>query len=796
MVKTLHSAGIEVILDVVYNHTCEGNQLGPTLSMRGVDNASYYIAQRRATALLRRLHRLRQHGQPGAAARAAARDGFAALLGRGDARRRLPLRPRVGAGARGRQGREPRRLLRCDPAGPDAQPRQAHRRALGPGPGRLPGRQLPARLGRMERPLSRRHAQLVEGRRGRGGRCGAPAGRLAGSLRLVGQGAARQHQLHHRARWLHTCTTWSPTTRSTTKPTARTTATATTTTCRGTAAPKGPPTTPEINALRERQKRNFLATLLLSQGVPMLLAGDERGHTQQRQQQRLLPGQRAGLARLDALARSAMRCASFVAQLVRTRRSHPSFRRRSFFRGQPMLDGATQGRALAASPTAPRWRTPTGATHVRCLGMLFSGTGIIDVGARGEALRGRRFPAAAQCLSRSLALRAAGARRRAAGPAWSTRRAKHRSRCGHRAHLSAAGPLAGAAAPAACGHAMKHAPFDALRRRAARRRRRALPALGAGSQPQVTLEWLHGDDVAGRRPCSASAEGWHELTLLAKRAAGDRYRYLMPDGPARARPGIAPQPRRRARPERGGRSARLRMARRRLDRPALARSGGLRTARRHLHARGHASAAAQARLPELAALGITAVELMPLADFPGRRNWGYDGVLHFAPDASYGTPDDLKAFVDAAHGLGLMVLIDVVYNHFGPEGNYLHAYCPQFFNPAHQTPWGAAINFDGDAFAHRARLLRAQRALLGRGIPLRRPAHGRRPRHSRRLHAAASSRRSAPPCARGRAAIGRCTSCWRTTSTKPTGWSATRKAAHSPAPPNGTTTCTMRRTCC
>lgn len=106
-------------------------------------------------------------------------------------------------------------------------------------------------------------------------------------------------------------------------------------------------------------------------------------------------------------------------------------------------------------------------------------------------------------------------------------------------------------------------------------------------------------------------------------------------------------------------------------------------------------AAAKKRLPELVDLGVTVVELMPVADFPGRRNWGYDGVLPFAPDASYGTPDDLKALVDAAHGLGLAMMLDVVYNHFGPEGNYLHAYCPEFFNPAHPTPWGSAINFDG-----------------------------------------------------------------------------------------------------
>lgn len=119
--------------------------------------------------------------------------------------------------------------------------------------------------------------------------------------------------------------------------------------------------------------------------------------------------------------------------------------------------------------------------------------------------------------------------------------------------------------------------------------------------------------------------------------------------------------------------------------------------------------AATALLPDLADLGITAIELMPVASFPGDRNWGYDGVLLFAPHAGYGTPADMKGFVDAAHGAGLMVFLDVVYNHFGPEGNYLHGYCPQFFNPAHQTPWGAAINFDGphssevrDFFVHNA----------------------------------------------------------------------------------------------
>ena len=111
-------------------------------------------------------------------------------------------------------------------------------------------------------------------------------------------------------------------------------------------------------------------------------------------------------------------------------------------------------------------------------------------------------------------------------------------------------------------------------------------------------------------------------------------------------------------------------------------------------------------LPELAKLGITAVELMPLADFPGARNWGYDGTLPFAPDASYGTPDELKALIDEAHGLGLMVFLDVVYNHFGPDGAYLHTYAKSFFREDMHTPWGAAIDFRRqeviDYFIHNA----------------------------------------------------------------------------------------------
>ncbi|MEM7693908.1 MAG: malto-oligosyltrehalose trehalohydrolase [Pseudomonadota bacterium] len=108
-------------------------------------------------------------------------------------------------------------------------------------------------------------------------------------------------------------------------------------------------------------------------------------------------------------------------------------------------------------------------------------------------------------------------------------------------------------------------------------------------------------------------------------------------------------------------------------------------------------ASAIARLPYLADLGITAVELMPVAQFGGRRGWGYDGVLLYAPHEAYGSPDDMKAFVDAAHAHGIQVFLDVVYNHFGPDGNYIGKYASKFFDPGRDTPWGAAIAYDEPA---------------------------------------------------------------------------------------------------
>jgi maltooligosyltrehalose trehalohydrolase len=106
-------------------------------------------------------------------------------------------------------------------------------------------------------------------------------------------------------------------------------------------------------------------------------------------------------------------------------------------------------------------------------------------------------------------------------------------------------------------------------------------------------------------------------------------------------------------------------------------------------------AAAERELPELAAVGVTCLEVMPVAEFPGRFGWGYDGVDLYAPTRLYGTPDDFRRFVDRAHRLGLGVILDVVYNHLGPDGNYLKAFAPAYFTDKYRTEWGEPINFDG-----------------------------------------------------------------------------------------------------
>lgn len=215
--------------------------------------------------------------------------------------------------------------------------------------------------------------------------------------------------------------------------------------------------------------------------------------------------------------------------------------------------------------------------------------------------------------------------------------------------------------------------------------------LWAPSLPAVMLQIE--DDPTSRFPMQAAEGGWHQLDLSTA-GAGTRYRFLLPDGL------LVPDPASRCNPDDVHGPSEV------SDPCAFAwpddgwRGRPWRDAVIYeLHVGTFSPsgdfAGVEARLDYLSDLGVTALEIMPVADFPGRRNWGYDGVLPFAPDATYGKPEDFKRLIATAHARGLMVFLDVVYNHFGPDGNYLHCYCPEFFNPAHHTPWGTAINFDG-----------------------------------------------------------------------------------------------------
>ena len=191
----------------------------------------------------------------------------------------------------------------------------------------------------------------------------------------------------------------------------------------------------------------------------------------------------------------------------------------------------------------------------------------------------------------------------------------------------------------------------------------------------------------------ASSDGWHELTTSSA-AAGSRYKFVLPDGTR------VPDPASRFQPEDVEGPSEV------IDPDAFEWSDGHWRGRPwteailyelHVGTFTHEGTfqAATAKLGHLTELGITAIELMCLADFAGNRNWGYDGVLLYAPDSAYGSPNAVKAFIDAAHSRGIMVILDVVYNHFGPEGNFLPRYFPQIFSERHETPWGRSLNFDG-----------------------------------------------------------------------------------------------------
>src|SRR4029453_13911257 len=335
-------------------------------------------------ALLHGLHRHRQHPERPPPPGAGPDPGLAALLGRGDARRRLPLRPGQRPGPQLPRGRPAVGLLRPDPPGPGGEPGEADRRALGRGRGRLPGRQLPGAVDRVERPLPRHHARLLARRPHRGGRHRLPAHRLQRPVPVRRPPAVRQHQLRHLPRRLH------PERPGQLRQQANRgnrggNRDGTTDNRSWNCGVEGPTDDLEVNHLRERQKRNFLASLLLSAGVPMLLAGDELGRTQQGNNNAYCQDNEISWVDWE-LDEDSEALVEFTRAVIALRRDHPVLRRRKFFQGQAIHGSGVKDIGWFTPDGAEMDETHWRASDVSTLGVFLNGEELPDRGPRGQRM--------------------------------------------------------------------------------------------------------------------------------------------------------------------------------------------------------------------------------------------------------------------------------------------------------------------------------------------------------------------------------------------------------------------------
>jgi malto-oligosyltrehalose trehalohydrolase len=212
--------------------------------------------------------------------------------------------------------------------------------------------------------------------------------------------------------------------------------------------------------------------------------------------------------------------------------------------------------------------------------------------------------------------------------------------------------------------------------------------------PSATLVSLRIEGLTNSIPLNSLPGGWHEV-ITDEARSGTRYRFALADGT------LVPDPASRFQPnDVHGPSEVIDPTEFKWSDSAWHNRPWSEAVIYELHVGTFTDegtfVAAVGKLDHLVSLGVTAIEVMPVADFPGKRNWGYDGVLPYAPDSSYGRPEDFKWFIEQAHLKGLMVILDVVYNHFGPDGNLIPKYAPEIFTDHHKTPWGNAVNYDSD----------------------------------------------------------------------------------------------------
>ena len=711
MVKAMHAAGIEVILDVVYNHTAEGNHLGPTLCFRGIDNASYYrlvaddpryymdytgcgntlnmmhprVLQLIMDSLRYWVVEMRVDGFRFDLAAALARelhevDQLGAFM---DIIHQDPVLSQV-------------KLI--------AEPWD-----LGEGGyqvGNFP-------VGWTE--WNGKYRDLVRDYwRGEGGLIGQLAYRLTGSSDLYQHTGRRPHAsinfvTAHDGFTLYDLVSYNEKHNEANGEDNRDGESHNRSWNCG---EEGDTDDPEVLTLRQRQRRNFLATLVLSQGVPMLLAGDEIGHTQQGNNNAYC--QDSPISWIDwgvAMLPDNRDLLEFVRAILRLRKTHPVFHRRHFFQGKSI-------HGVGARDVI--WLNPVGGEvsdeqwdyeFARCLGMFLVGAALEETDEQGHGVADDDFLLLLNSHYEEVPfiLPWRGDGEIILDTAHAAGLGQHRRQPAGQAYPLQGRSLAVLTRRREAGEATAMAvrrrhfmPFGAQVLEGGKIRFRLWAP--AARQVDVCLEQASGAAVL---PMTPLARGWFE-TVTDQVEVNDRYRFRI-DGDK-----PVPDPASRYNPEDVHGPSQV------LDPGRFPWQDGNWRGRPweeaviyELHVGAFTPegtfAAARERLDYLAELGITAIQLLPVADFPGSRNWGYDGVLPFAPDASYGHPDDFKAFIQAAHQRGLMVLLDVVYSHFGPEGGYLPLYAPDFFSERYRTPWGAAINFAGpdsrpvrDFFIHNA----------------------------------------------------------------------------------------------
>ena len=700
MVRRLHASGIEVILDVVYNHTAEGNHLGPTLSFKGIDNPTYYrlvqnnprfymdytgtgnsLNLRHPQTLQMVMDSLRYWIQEMHV------DGF-----------RFDL-----ASTLARELHEVDRLssffdvIHQDPVISQvkliAEPWDV-------GEGGYQVGNFPV----LWAEWNGKYRDTVRAYwRGEPGTLGELGYRLTGSSDLYESDGRKPHAsinfiTAHDGFTLHDLVSYNHKHNEANGEGNRDGADDNRSYNFGV---EGPTDRPDILRARERQKRNLMATMLLSQGVPMICGGDEMGRTQR--------GNNNAYCQDNELSWTSWKLTDadrtmleFTRKVAALRAEHPTFRRRNFFRGREIrgsdVKDVTWVRPDGAEMTDEEWN----AGFVRCFGMVLGGDAMEEWDERGRRVTDDTFlilfnadgggldftlpdvgPAAGWevVLDTNEPEMPEGSRRyldrdtlTLEGRSMVVLRESNEDRTGGAevstvdVYARPVGASVGEGGTRFRVWAPEHRSVDVV---------------------------LYGRDAERVIPMEAETEGYFSV-FVENVGAGARYKLRLDGGD------IFPDPASRSQPDGVHGPSEV------VDPTAFQWTDdawrGMPLEEMVIYELHVGTITAEGtfdalirRLDDLVELGVTAIEPMPVNTFPGERNWGYDGVGIYAPAAPYGGPEGLRRLVDAAHARGLAVVLDVVYNHFGPEGNYLPAFTSgKVFTEAHHTPWGAAVNYDGE----------------------------------------------------------------------------------------------------